>query len=91
MKSAVDILPEHWKQWLRDARPEHSGQLSVYDFPPGGAVRLHFEDGSTATFRYAFYVVDEARHEIAVFTEHCGYHVFSSVGLEWEGMEIALR
>ena len=35
-----------------------------------------FEDGSKLLFSHAFAVVDHERHELAVFTEHCGYHVF---------------
>ena len=39
-------------------------------------VRLELMDGSFAEFKYAFFVVSESRKAIAVFTEHCGYHVF---------------
>jgi hypothetical protein len=33
-------------------------------------------DGSFAEFRYAFALVSEHRRAIAVFTEHCGHHLF---------------
>ena len=50
--------------------------LSVYDFAYSKEVKLKFPDDSTAHFKYAFAVWKEDRGTIAVFTEHCGYHVF---------------
>lgn len=46
----------------------------------GSNVQLNFEDGSYALFKYAFYLVDKESNEIAVFTEHCGYHIFPLSG-----------
>jgi hypothetical protein len=37
-----------------------------------------------ATFEHSFAVADDSRRELAVFTEHCGYHVFSLVDVECE-------
>jgi hypothetical protein len=37
---------------------------------------MEFPDGSSAFFHYAFYLKDETLGEVAVFTEHCGYHIF---------------
>jgi hypothetical protein len=71
-------LPAHWQEWL-----DRNGPLMPIDFSVVEDVVLEFEDGSTARFRYAFYEVDEERREIAVFTEHCGYHVFSTLGLTY--------
>jgi hypothetical protein len=50
--------------------------LSAANFPPGPSVVIRFPDGSHVQFRHAFAVPDEAGREVAVFTEHCGYHVF---------------
>lgn len=58
-------------------------RLGASDFPHA-TVQLTFEDGSEASFRYAFFVEDRERDELAVFTEHCGYHVFSLHGLQFE-------
>jgi hypothetical protein len=69
-------LPDHWQQWLRER-----GRLSVADFGQS-KVLLRFVDGSSAFFEYAFFTVDEKRGELAVFTEHCGYHVFRLVSLD---------
>ena len=33
-------------------------------------------DGSTAEFRWAFAIISETERAVAIFTEHCGYHVF---------------
>ncbi len=33
-------------------------------------------DGSFVQFEHAFHVVNAQKFAIAVFTEHCGYHVF---------------
>ena len=35
-----------------------------------------FDDGSTASFRYAILIEAPALNEIGIFTEHCGYHIF---------------
>ena len=54
--------------------------LSARDFPGGYDLCVEFADGSRAEFKYAFYVVREASRLIAVFTEHCGHHVFPAHG-----------
>jgi hypothetical protein len=73
-----DQLPAHWREWV-EARAAQAGgahhRLSAGDFPTT-SVRLTFEDGSRATFRHAFSIEDCQRGELALFTEHCGYHVF---------------
>ena len=33
-------------------------------------------DGSQAFFRFAFFIQAPEWQELAVFTEHCGYHIF---------------
>lgn len=40
------------------------------------SVSIELMDGSSATFRWAFPLIDERLKAIAVFTEHCGHHVF---------------
>ncbi len=80
-------LPEHWNSWITEFAKAQTGgkydELRVdMDNVFCGKVRLTFEDGSHAFFEAAFYVEDESRKEVAVFTEHCGYHIFSSLGLQ---------
>ena len=43
---------------------------------PHGTLRVELMDGSTVQFKYAVFVVGEAKRAIAVFTEHCGNHIF---------------
>ena len=43
---------------------------------PVETVRIELMDGSSVEFKYAFFIVSESRKAIAVFTEHCGHHVF---------------
>jgi hypothetical protein len=72
-------LPERWKVKLRDyliAKGSNDGTLSASDFPVDNVVRIEFEDDSKVEFRYAFVVEAPEFKEIAVFTEHCGYHLF---------------
>lgn len=73
-------IPQGFEQLVRDhirrTCSEDREELSAYDFPPGQSVRLSFPDGSSAFFKYAFVLEDQARQLVAVFTEHCGYHVF---------------
>ncbi len=39
-------------------------------------VRVELMDGSNVEFKYAFALVSEELKAIAVFTEHCGHHVY---------------
>ncbi len=83
-------LPERWRLRVIEHAESLSGgkytSLGVSAFP-NQSVRLTFPDRSTAVFRYAFYFEDEEAQEIAVFTEHCGYHVFPLVDTVVEVIE----
>ncbi|MBV5329802.1 MAG: hypothetical protein JZU65_19600 [Chlorobium sp.] len=63
----------------RSAEGIRQNGLSRYDFT-SNEVEILFEDGSSAKFKYSFYVECSRKSLIAVFTEHCGYHLFSSLG-----------
>ncbi len=52
--------------------------LQATDFK--GKVSVLFEDGSTMNFNCAFVVIND--YEYGVFTEHCGYYVFTKEGIE---------
>jgi hypothetical protein len=43
---------------------------------PLETVRMELMDGSAVEFRCAFFIVSKTKKAVAVFTEHCGYHVF---------------
>jgi hypothetical protein len=43
---------------------------------PTQTVRIELMDGSEVQFKYAFAIVNDGLKAIAVFTEHCGHHVF---------------
>lgn len=73
----LDYLPSHWQENVEEylTRPgAEYNQISVADF--NADIRIKFEDGSNAFFENAFYLPDTEVQEIAIFTEHCGYHVF---------------
>ena len=76
----LPVVPDGWKPrlraYLRARYGDDRDHLSACDFPSSQSVVLRFPDGSQALFRYAFALTDEGRSEAAVFTEHCGYHVF---------------
>ncbi|MFC1834097.1 hypothetical protein ACFL2Q_05100 [Thermodesulfobacteriota bacterium] len=78
-------LPKHWQEWINMYAKDKSGgeydTLNYRDFT--GYVHLKFPDGSYAFFEYAFCVEYEERQELAVFTEHCGYHVFPLPDLQY--------
>jgi len=84
----MDVIPDDWKPrlraYLRAQCGEDRDRLSADDFPAGQSVVIRFPDGSQVLFRYAFAVPDEAGREVAVFTEHCGYHVFPLADAELE-------
>jgi hypothetical protein len=63
--------------------------LNAGDFSVRNAVEIKFDDGSHATFRYAFFVQNDQTRRVVVFTEHCGYHEFHSGGLEIQNAETA--
>lgn len=71
-------MPQHWKTWLENYCYEISNgerrALWVQDF--GRNLSIKFQDGSTCHFKHAIGAKDSTRGEIAVFTEHNGYHVF---------------
>ncbi len=78
---------DHIRQYVLATTGEDRGNLRAYDFPPNRSVRLAFPDGSLALFRHAFYLRNDAATEVAVFTEHCGYHYFPAAELEVEALE----
>ena len=60
----------------RSADAIRSRGLSAGDFPSGTELQVVLMDGSTVRFRYAFHLIRESEQALAVFSEHCGYHVF---------------
>ena len=83
-----DDLPERWANRLQTYLTNLGvtwGKLSAEEFQHH--LKLTFEDGSFIFFHDAFYLRDEALKEMAVFTEHCGYHIFPSPGTEVEQLE----
>jgi hypothetical protein len=88
MKS--DDLPERWaerlKVYMRE-RGSERGHLSAADFGANQHLKINFPDGSFALFQFAFYLLDRELGEVAVFTEHCGYHVFPLAGTRLELLE----
>lgn len=43
---------------------------------PNGTLRVELMDGSEVHLKYAFALISEKWKAIAVFSEHCGHHVF---------------
>lgn len=75
-------LPERWasklKTYLREELRVNRNNLSAEDFR--NSLKISFEDNSYAFFEFAFYLIDRDLNEVAVFTEHCGYHIFPLSG-----------
>ena len=72
------------QQHVFETRGEERASLVAGDFPLGQGVHAVFPDGSEILFRHAFYLADPALGEVAVFTEHCGYHYFPLTDLQIE-------
>jgi hypothetical protein len=70
-------LPERWQNKLQNHLMEIGSKYKEL-FADSFQYNLNIElpDRSNAFFYYAFYWVDETEKEIAVFTEHSGYHIF---------------
>jgi len=43
---------------------------------PNGSLRIELMDGSVVQFNYAIFIVNESKKAVAVFTEHCGNHIY---------------
>lgn len=56
--------------------------LKAVDFRTREGIELVLPDGSTMSFRCAFFVRDDEQRIVGVFTEHCGYHCFGMTDLE---------
>lgn len=73
-----DDLPKRWKTKLEDHIRQEFGEnrdkLATGDFQQN--LKITFADGSYSFFYFAFYILDQQANEVAVFTEHCGYHIF---------------
>ena len=90
-------LPQRWKDKIKEYLSEKGSdygkkyeRLSLYEFSDNLNLKIAFDDGSYAFFQDAFYWIDNERKEVAVFTEHCGYHIFNTGELlletfDWEG------
>ena len=73
----LEYLPEHWQVNVREHlrnRGSRFNEPSIADFTHD--LRITFEDGSNAFFKWAFSIADESKREVAVFTEHCGYNIY---------------
>jgi hypothetical protein len=77
-------LPQRWKErlkrWLISHAEDPREKLSAEDFYTEMVVKLRFDDESYAEFNYAIVIEAPELNEIGVFTEHCGYHIFSLGG-----------
>ncbi|MDO7877421.1 hypothetical protein Q5H93_21955 [Hymenobacter sp. ASUV-10] len=81
-------LPERWKLKLQEyliakGNTKYS-KLGASNFVSDGIVRIRFEDDSYVEFNYAFAIEAPEFRQVAVFTEHCGYHLFPW----YEGIEL---
>ena len=77
-------LPQRWKErikkWLISQGEHTRAELGAYDFYSNMVAKLKFDDGSYAEFNYPLVIEAPELNEIGVFTEHCGYHIFSLSG-----------
>lgn len=77
-------LPERWKKKIKEYLTRHGeptrDRLSAYDFFINDKAVIKFEDGSYAEFLYPLVINAPEFDEVGVFTEHCGYHIFSLGG-----------
>ena len=80
-------LPVRWKIKIKEflhSKGKEADSLSASDFAPNQSIYIQFEDDSLAKFRYAFVLEAPEWGELGLFTEHCGYHLFQTSGLDWQ-------
>lgn len=78
-------LPEKWQNRIKTHLKKTGSkykEFSVNDFQHD--LKITFADNSYAFFNYAFYLIDDEAKEIAVFTEHCGFHIFPLIDTKLE-------
>ncbi len=79
-----DDLPERWKnkiiEYLINNGEDQRETLSAHDFFPNQILEIKFEDESYAEFRYPLLINAPEFNEVGIFTEHCGYHIFTMDG-----------
>lgn len=84
-------LPNRWKdkhaEYLRSNGGVDKKKLDICDFDKSQTIRIKFEDESYAKFRYALIIEVPEFKETGLFTEHCGYHIFNTAGIEIELIE----
>ena len=81
MSRINQYLVEEWKDLLavklgRPASIISENGLSATDFSCSQKVVLRRPHELNCTFENAFSVIDKEKGKVAVFTEHCGYHIF---------------
>lgn len=85
-------LPKRWKERLTEYLKEVGQNRSVLystDFPSNQRLHLTFPDKSHLIFNHALLIEAPkigpagGEGEVGVFTENCGYHLFSMEGLQW--------
>ncbi len=76
-------LPKRWQIQLEQytdrkygADYRYRGKLGAGDFACGSMVQIQLCDGSQAFFYNTFCIEAPELREVAVFTEHSGYHIF---------------
>lgn len=77
-------LPDFWKQKIKSylqkqGDPDRS-RLIASDFPVGSKTIIRFDDSSYVEFCSAIAIEAPHLNEVAIFTEHCGYHLFPAAG-----------
>ena len=85
----MHYVPDRWKtqldEYVRDNTSGKHRDLGAVDFRHHVSIRL--ADGSYVMFRHSFYFTDKILNEVAVFTEHCGFHFFPLFDAEIELLE----
>ena len=79
VNSWADALADRLGRSAADIRERG---LSAYDFPADEVIDVQFDFGDSMRFQFAFFIVDDERGKVAVFTEHSGYFEFSSRSLK---------
>jgi hypothetical protein len=78
--SLAEQLEQDWATELAErfgvsADQFRANPTRVMDYP-AGTLRIELMDGSFVEFQRAFHIHSAAKKTIAVFTEHCGHHIY---------------
>lgn len=83
MNACYELLKQLYSEWNTELETYFGHSLEDHGPRyPYGTLRVELMDGSFVQFQYAIFIVSDAKKTVAVFTEHCGHHLYPLAGVK---------